>query len=66
MRPLLTSFVILLTLLTLGPISGDLQAYDQVLIFSDDFSAGSVENWIQLLGEWTAESYEFCMLECGT
>ena len=66
MKQFLASLVILLILFTLSPFSGDLSAYDQVLLFSDDFSSGSVENWFQELGEWTAENFEFCQLECGT
>jgi hypothetical protein len=66
MKPISTSLAILLALFILIAISSDLSAYDHVVIFSDDFSAGSAENWIQVLGEWTAENYEFCQLECGT
>ena len=66
MKQLLTSLVILLTLFALGPMLSDSNAYDHVVIFSDDFSLGSAENWVQELGEWTAESYEFCQIECGT
>lgn len=66
MKQFLTSLAILLALFVLISISADLQAYDQVLLFSDDFSGASVENWVQELGEWTAENYVFCQLECGT
>ncbi len=63
MKRFLTSLAILLALFVLA---SNLCAFDHVLIFSDDFSGGSVENWVQELGEWTAENYEFCQLECGT
>jgi ABC-type transport system involved in cytochrome c biogenesis permease component len=56
------SFVVILLLLTAGSLFG----LDQEVVFQDDFSGGSMENWMLTLGDWHSENNSFCTISCGT
>ena len=40
--------------------------YERDTIFYDDFSAGSMENWDMLLGEWLIDDAKLCQLACSS
>jgi len=66
MKPFLATLIALLIGSVYAFFPAISKAYDHVLIFEDDFSDGSMENWFQELGSWTAQDFEFCQLECGS
>jgi hypothetical protein len=55
-----------LSLFLLFLSSAYLHAYDYEVIFLDDFQNGSTQNWLLENGEWSAQNYEFCVLECSS
>jgi hypothetical protein len=43
----------------------NLTAFDQEIIFEDNFDGGSMENWMQSLGDWSSENNSLCTILCG-
>jgi len=66
MRLLTPVFLIALILILSITFPSSLDAYDNVVVFFDDFSDGLTDGWELLQGEWSESDGVFCQTACGS
>lgn len=54
---------ILLTFFSGQAVAAD---YERDTVFYDNFTAGSMENWELILGEWLIDDAKLCQLACSS
>jgi hypothetical protein len=61
----LLAFGIIAILLTFFPAQSVAYDYETDTLFYDDFTAGTMENWELILGEWVIDDAKMCQLSCS-